>query len=275
MELKLSISNIAWPKEIRHEIYALLSRNGVTGIEVAPTKIAPWDDLTELVLMAERDLMATFGLKVSSYQALYFGCPGLALLEDESAFEALLKHTVRVARVSERLSHGGAGVFGAPRNRLRGRLGEPEAFDLGAERFLRLAEAVSSYGFTIMLEPAPPEYGGDFLRTEQECAAMVQQVAHRAFQLHVDTGCLTLANEDGLQIVTEYHDLIGHVHLSQPSLVPLEMSAVPTYTNFLRSLREVAYSGWTAIEMRETEEPIQAVDAAIRTIQAAMIESLE
>lgn len=274
MSLKLSISNIAWPADIRHEVYGLLSRNGVTGIEVAPTKIAPWDDLTEAVLGAERDLMATFGLTVSSYQALYFGCPGLALLEDEAAFEALLKHTVHVARVAEQLSQGGGGVFGAPRNRLRGRLDEAEAFDLGAERFAKLAESVSPHNFTIMLEPAPPEYGGDFLPTERDCAAMVRRVAHPAFRLHVDTGCLTLAGEDGTEIVTEYHDLIGHVHLSQPSLAPVEMSAAPAYVGLLRSLREVGYGGWTAIEMRESDQPMQAVEAAIRTVHTAVAGSL-
>lgn len=270
MSLKLSISNIAWPADIRHEVYGLLSRNGVTGIEVAPTKIAPWDDLTEAVLVAERDLMATFGITVSSYQALYFGCSGVALLEDEAAFEALLKHTVRIARVAEHLSQGGGGVFGAPRNRLRGRLDEAEAFELGAERFTKLAEAVSPHNFTIMLEPAPPEYGGDFLRTERDCAAMVQHVAHPAFRLHVDTGCLTLAGEDGAEIVTAYHDLIGHVHLSQPSLAPVEMSAAPAYADLLRALHGVGYGGWTAIEMRESDQPMQAVEVAIRTVHTAL-----
>ncbi|WP_238282868.1 sugar phosphate isomerase/epimerase family protein, partial [Methylobacterium goesingense] len=188
----------------------------------------------------------------------------------EPAFEALLKHTVRVARMAEQLSQGGGGVFGAPRNRLRGRLSEAEAFELGAERFAKLAKAVSSYGFTIMLEPAPPEYGGDFLRTERDCAAMVQCVAHPAFRLHVDTGCLTIAGEDGAEIVAKYHNLIGHIHLSQPSLAPVEMSAMPTFACLLRSLREAAYSGWTAIEMRESDLPMQAVEVAIRTVHAAL-----
>ena len=37
--MKLSVSNIAWNIEEEQEIFDILLSNGVTGIEVAPTKI--------------------------------------------------------------------------------------------------------------------------------------------------------------------------------------------------------------------------------------------
>ncbi len=191
--MQLSVSNIAWPAETRERIYALLSREGVSGIEMAPTKIGPWETLEKNAIAAEGRLIASYGLVVSSYQAIFFGRSDLQLLGDNGSFEKMKEHTVRVAQIAEQLSGGGVGVFGAPRNRRRGALDEQDAFDLGVERFGRLAEAIAPYGFVLGLEPAPAEYEGDYLQTTTACAQMVRAVSHPSLQLHIDTGCLELA----------------------------------------------------------------------------------
>ncbi|GJE83886.1 hypothetical protein [Methylorubrum thiocyanatum] len=104
---RLSISNIAWPTDLSDQVYALLADANVTGLEVAPTKLASWQDLTEEFARTERHRICRAGLQVSSYQALYFNQPDCQLLGDAASFEAMREHTVRVATFAEHLSKGG------------------------------------------------------------------------------------------------------------------------------------------------------------------------
>jgi sugar phosphate isomerase/epimerase len=268
MMRRLSVSNIAWPTESRQTIYELLRNLGVQGVEVAPSKIAPWDRLDEKVIKAERDLMESFGLSVSSYQALYFGRPDLQLLGDEASFEELRSHTIRVARLAESLSGGGAGVFGAPKNRIRGGLTEEEAAKLGAERLARLADSVAPYDFVLVLEAAPEEYGGDFLQTAAACAKMVETVGHSALRLHLDTGCLEITGEDGKSFISDNSHLLRHVHLSRPQLAAVDSSAQPLLSQISSQLDAIGYDKWVAIEMRETRDFVSCITNAIEAVCA-------
>ncbi|GJE80317.1 sugar phosphate isomerase/epimerase family protein [Methylorubrum thiocyanatum] len=264
---RLSISNIAWPTDLSDQVYALLADARVAGLEIAPTKLAPWQDLTEELARAEGDRIRQAGLQVSSYQALYFDRPDCQLLGDAASFEAMRKHTVRVATFAEHLSRGGAGVFGAPRNRQRGQLTSENAFELGVQRFRCLAEAVAATGFTIVLEAAPEEYGGDFLATTAQCAAMVRAVSHPSFGLHFDSGCLAFTGESAQDIIREHHDIIAHVHLSKPKLAPIVEADAPIYAPLLSNLDDVGYSSWAAIEMREADDPLKVIGEAISAIR--------
>lgn len=267
---RLSISNIAWPSSLNDRVYALLADANVAGLEIAPTKLAPWQDLTEEVARVEGRRIRKVGLQVGSYQALYFDRPDCQLLGDTASFKAMREHTVRVATFAEHLSGGGPGVFGAPRNRQRGQLTTENAFELGAQRFWCLAEAVAATGFIIVLEAAPEEYGGDFLGTTAQCAAMVRAVDHPSFRLHVDTGCLTFTEENVQEIISENHDIITHVHLSKPKLAPVAGADAPLYAPLLSALDDVGYGGWTAIEMREADDPLMAIGEAVSAINSSI-----
>lgn len=263
---RLSISNIAWPTDISDQVYALLADANVPGLEVAPTKLAPWHALTEEVARAEGRKIREAGLQVSSYQALYFGRPDCQLLGDAASFDAMREHTVRVATFAEHLSGGGPGVFGAPRNRQRGQLTAEDAFEFGAQRFRCLADSVAATGFIIVLEAAPEEYGGDFLLTTAQCAAMVRAVNHPSFLLHVDTGCLAFTGESAQDIIRENYDIIAHVHLSKPKLAPIAETDAQLYVPVLTELYASGYRGWTAIEMREVDDTLIIIREAVSAL---------
>ena len=46
-----------------------------------------------------------------------------------------------------------------------------------------------------MMEANPPEYGADFVTRAAEAIELVKAVNHPGFRLHLDTGCMTLAND--------------------------------------------------------------------------------
>lgn len=264
---RLSVSNIAWPHSDRRAIYSDLATAGFQGVEVALTKFASWDELDHDKVIIERELLEIYDLSVSSYQSLYFGRPDLQLLGDTDSYDALVEHTIRVASLAEAMSGGGPGVFGAPRNRLRGKLDEKSAFDLGADRLCKLANAVAPMGFVLVLEPAPPQYGGDFLMTEAACAEMVRQVNHPSLRLHVDIGCIALAGEVRDEIVENHIDIIEHVHISKPQLAPVGVDDRPRNLSLLQLLSGLDYKGWVAIEMREVMDSHAALNAAVASLQ--------
>ncbi|WP_407530175.1 sugar phosphate isomerase/epimerase family protein [Methylobacterium oryzisoli] len=268
--IRHSISNIAWNTEHKESVYTFLSNQGFEGVEVALTKFAPWEMLDHDIVEAERALLKSHNLTVSSYQALFFGKTHLQLLGEPASFRELIDHTVKVARIAQQLSGGGVGVFGSPRNRLRGTLSEREAQDIGAERFHHLAEAIAPYNFVLALEPAPTLYGGDFLLDTSACAAMVRQVNHPSLRLHLDTGCVNIAGDDGGTLVTQFGHLIAHVHLSRPQLAPIDSNAVSANQNTFRALLSQGFKGWIAIEMRETKQAFQDITSAVQALQSAL-----
>jgi len=269
--MRLAVSNIAWSDADKMNVYGELKKLGVAGVEIAPTKFSDWTVLDAKKVKTERDLLCDFGLAVSSYQAIYFGRPELQLLQEERSFQDLLKHTVMVAEIAAMMSDGGIGVFGAPRNRIKGSLSVEDATKLGAERLLMIAEAIHGLRFILALESAPAHYGGDFLMTAQECADMVFRIAHPAIRLHLDTGCLLLAGEDAGLLPTKFKSILVHAHASEPDLVTFD-APMASHTEFAGSLRRSEYSRWLAIEMRQAAFPIAALGRAVDYVKAIYFE---
>ena len=118
--MKLAVSNIAWDTGADDAAASLLSREGVGGIELAPTKwradafAAPAQDVAAL-----RKEWEDRGLPIVAMQSLLFGRPELQLLAVERKRAALFDHLRTVADFA-----AGVGarclVFGSPKNRVRG-----------------------------------------------------------------------------------------------------------------------------------------------------------
>ena len=54
-----------------------------------------------------------------------------------------------------------------------------------------------------------------------DTAQVVQQTAHPAIRMQFDTGALTINGEDPTTVLQTGAALIGHVHASEPKLLPL------------------------------------------------------
>lgn len=50
---------------------------------------------------------------------------------------------------------------------------------------------------------------------------MVNQIAHPAVGMQFDIGALTINGEDPAIVLEDYAPLIGHIHASEPDLLPL------------------------------------------------------
>ena len=261
---RLGVSNLAWPARAEASALALLAARGAHGVEVAPTRIAPWDEITPQRLSSFRQGCVQAGLSVSSLQAIFFLRPDVSLLGDAAGFAAMAEHVRRVAGIAQALGAGVA-VFGAPRSRLRGALSPEDAMARGADRLCRLGEIADAGGLTLAIEPVPALYGADFLEHAAEVVEIVRRAAHPRVRSHLDTACVELGGDDIATAIRGAAPSLAHFHIAEPQLGgfarPLGGHAAAG-----AALDAIGYAGWVVIEMREVE----AADAGLGAIATAI-----
>ena len=255
--MKLACSNIAWTPHDCPEILDLLREQGITGIEIAPTKIWPrWEDATPRLAEAYGTWLRGEGFDVPALQAVLFGRPE-ARLFDDAGERVLVSHLARVAEIAEAFG-AAAVVLGAPRQRDRGVLSKDAAFERAAAVFQRAAEVFAAHGTSLCIEPNPRRYDCNFIVNAREGAELVRRVDHPGFGLHLDSAAMFLENDDLMQLWPDVAPLVRHFHISEPDLGDFATPQIPHHEN-LAFLDSVGYENWCSVEMREPALPLATV----------------
>jgi sugar phosphate isomerase/epimerase len=263
MSPRLAISNLAWGRESHHAVLRLLAENGISGVEMAPTRIADWPDLTTENLRAYRQRVESEGLEISSLQAIFFSRPDAQLFGDAASFAACLDHLRRVTDIATVLNARVA-VFGAPRNRNRGSLPVSDARKLAIDRVGQMGEITIAGQLVLGLEPIPAGYGGDFLTNAEEVIEFVRDLNHPGVKVHLDTGCAMIGGDDIGSAIRGSRALLAHFHVSEPMLGGFDKPVAP-HKAAADALKKIEYDRWIAIEMKEAvPEPIPAITRAIQ-----------
>ena len=268
---KLAVSNLAWTGR-DDQILPLLSFLGVEGVEVAPAKVAPWEQLSVASMAEFRQRAEGYGLKISSFQAFLFGKPELQLLGDEASFKALCEH---MEFVGELAATAGAEVlvFGAPKNRLLLGHTTETAHRLAHNRFSKIADIVVGHGVKLALEAIPAAYGSEFMRSYRESLALAREVAHPGLAFHLDTGCTWVHGDDIAMAINEAGGDISHFHVSQPNLI--DFSEPANYQiEAAAALNSACYERWICIEMLETLDPVQSLIDAVNYVSNTYLRQL-
>lgn len=219
--MRIAISNIAW--DIAEDIFVakLLGKFGVDAIDVAPGKYFPDPANTkDEEVVNVRRWWADHGIEITGMQALLFGTLGLNVFGDSKSREAMLEHLRAVCRIGAGLGATRL-VFGSPKNRDRLGLSDDKALEQAITFFRCLGNAAEEHGVIVCLEPNPIQYGANFMTTSAETANVVAAVGHRAIQMQFDTGALTINGESPYTVLESSARFIGHIHASEPDLVPL------------------------------------------------------
>jgi sugar phosphate isomerase/epimerase len=262
--MRLSISNIAWDVTEDAAVADLLQRKDIDAIDIAPGKYFPEPTEATPEQMAEvRRWWNQRGISIVGMQSLLFGTLGLNLFGSADARDAMLRHLEAVCRVA-----AGVGaqwlVFGSPKNRDRSGLTDQQTEQIALPFFRKLGSIAQRAGVTVCLEPNPEHYGANFLTRSDDTAAMVRLIDHPAIRMQLDTGSLALSDEDPAAILRNHGDLIGHIHASEPDLMPLGDRNAP-HAKAAQSLRQCLPGSVVTIEMVATrEEPhLQSIERAI------------
>ncbi|HBM90557.1 MAG TPA: hypothetical protein DD400_01570 [Rhodospirillaceae bacterium] len=270
--MPLAISNIFWSQEEDDKALPLARSSGAKGIEVAPTRIAPWGELNVRKAKDYRQRLKDLDLQIPSLQAILYGCKDMQLLGEEDAFNRLLEHFKFVAEIA---GHLGAMrlVFGAPKYRLRGALGEKEAFDLAVKRLGPVAQIMKDAGVTLVFEAVPATYGCDFIQSTQEARQLVKAVNHDGLRLHLDIGAMITAQEEPETLVQKSASLLSHVHFSVPGLGFLtELGDIGVALD--SALVSINYAGWIALEIMPQKEALENLEKMILLARGTFIHTL-
>ena len=219
--MRLAISNIAWDISEDEDIAKLLMQYGIDAIDIAPGKYFPEPaKATDEEISRVKNWWFAHGIEITGMQALLFGTSGLNVFGSPEVQDAMLQHLTAVCRIAAGLGATRL-VFGSPKNRDRTGLNDEQTMEIAIPFFTRLGEVAQSYGVMICLEPNPPCYGANFMTTSAETAEVVRQVAHPAIRMQLDTGALAINGEEPSEVLQNSAILIGHIHSSEPNLVPL------------------------------------------------------
>lgn len=268
--MRIAISNIAWDAAEDARVADLLARHRVDAIDVAPSRYFDDPESATASQAAEvRDWWASRGIEITGMQALLFGTTGLNMFGAAAARDRMLERLAAVCRIGARLGARRL-VFGSPRNRDRAGLGDEAVMSQALSFFRALGEIAGSEGVCICIEPNPSRYGCNFMTTTAEAAAVVRAVGHAAIRLHLDTGTLAINGEEAADAIRANADIIGHVHASEPDLVPLGDGGAP-HADVARTLRAMLPGAVVSIEMVATKsEPhLQAIERALGVARRA------
>ncbi len=219
--MRLAISNIAWDVLEDDHVAQLLAEFDIDAIDIAPSKYFPDPAAaTKENIEKVRKWWSEKGIEITGMQALLFGTTGLNIFDGPDIQKALLAHLAAICYISEKLGASRL-VFGSPKNRDRSGLSDDQALNEAASFFLRLGDIAQTHGVIVCLEPNPPRYGANFMTSSAETAHVVSTVGHKAIRMQFDTGALEINKESPEVVLANSAHLIGHIHASEPDLVPL------------------------------------------------------
>ena len=99
------------------------------------------------------------------------------------------------------------------------------------------------------VEPNPPIYGTNFLNTTVQAIQFVRKLNQSGIGINIDIGTM-IYNREGIELLEENMDLINHIHISEPNLVPIEIKDL--HSQVAQSLRKCNYQNFISIEMKKT-----------------------
>ena len=219
--MRLAISNIAWDVSEDEDVARLLQKYSIDAIDIAPGKyFANPANATQSDMERVKHWWSDRGIEITGMQALLFGTVGLNVFGSKEVQNNLLERMAAVCRIGSGLGATRL-VFGSPKNRDRTGLSNEQALTEAVTFFRHLGDIALAQGVIICLEPNPTAYGANFMTTSEETAHVVRSIEHPSIRMQLDTGAITMNNEDPIAVLQNSSSLIGHIHASEPNLLPL------------------------------------------------------
>ncbi len=245
------------PRRIIEHVAAL----GYDGIEWSPYTLAEHaDQFTAAQRRELRTMSADAGVAVVGLHWLFVKPPGLALCSADAALRA------RTTDYLRRLVHlcgdlgGKIMVFGSPKQRhIPADVARPIATGWAAEAFAACAEDAAARDVTLCLEALPADLT-NFLNTNAEVRALVDQVAHPRVRMMVDVKSMsaeTLSIADNIRACRGRFD---HVHANDANLKGPGFGDTD-YRPIAAALREVGFNGYVSVEVFDYTEGAEAIAA--------------
>ena len=247
---------------------------GYTGIEFAPyTMHKNAYEITGDQRESVRRLADGEGLEVVGLHWLLAFTQGYYLTSPErDVRQQTSLYLQELARLCRDLG-GKILVLGSPkqRNLLTGVTHE-QAMGYAADVLREAIPTFMECGTTLAVEPLGPEEG-DFLRTANLGAELVEMVDSPHCQLHLDVKAMSSEGGPIDEIIRRHAHRTAHFHANDANRQGPGMGEID-FVPILKALKEVNYSGWVSVEVfdyapgvetlaRESLENLRKAEAAI------------
>ena len=247
--MKLSVSNIAWSPERDETVLNLLKKHGFSGVEIAPTRLfpeAPYDRIGEAKTL-QNDLENRFKLEISSMQSIWYGVSDriFGTAEERTRLTAYSHKAICFAEAVNCQNL----VFGCPRNRSLPDGADPQ---IALPFFRELGEYAKDHHTVVALEANPPIYHTNYINTTREALSLIRDVGSEGFRLNLDVGTM-VENREDVSVLEGSEQLIHHVHISEPGLVPVQKREL--HRELAAFLRSFGYEGYVSIEVKRQDDP--------------------
>lgn len=271
--MKLAVSNIAWTNEEEKDVAKKLQELGVKYIEVAPTK--KWDDPTtasDSELEEYKKFWESYGIEIIAFQSMLFNRPDLKIFESEQLRDDTKDFLEKFIAIAPKLG-ARVMVFGSPKNRQKGELGEPQATQVASLFFADIGNAAQKNNTCFCIEPNPTAYACDFVVNAKEGIEFVNKVNNNGFGLHLDIAGMTLAGDNVVDSINDANKMIRHFHISAPYLEQVEDREDVDYRGAAKALKDIGYDNFVSIEMKPGNpgENLNRVEKAVRFSQSVFV----
>jgi sugar phosphate isomerase/epimerase len=269
MTLRYAICNETFEGWEHERVCRFVAGLGYTGLELAPFTLAPL--ITDVPADRRRLLRQQAedsGLSLIGLHWLLAKTEGLQLTApEESVRRRTADYLGELARCCRDLG-GDLMVFGSPKQRpVPPGCNRSQATDFAADTFRRAAPHFADCGVRLALEPLAPSET-DFLTTCAEACALLDQLDHPNFTLHLDVKALSSEGKPVPELIRRYARRTGHFHANDPNRRGPgfgETDFVPIF----RALRDGGYEGWVSVEVFDySPDPETIARESLRTMRA-------
>lgn len=265
--MRLAISNLAWAPANELTVAERLPALGVSGVELACTKIWPHPlEVADCEIARVRHFWESRGLTIVALQSLLFEKPDLRIFADADQRAGATCYLRGMIQLAEKLG-ASALVFGSPKNRLIGSRSSDDVWPEAVAFFRELGEYAAECNTSLCIEPNPTAYGCDFLTRAADARRMVLEVDRPGCRLHLDSACMALAGDEPAATFQNCAPLVGHFHISEPNLAPVGAGEF-NHASFGRAIAEFAPIDWVSIEMKPATDELAAIGRACAAARA-------
>lgn len=232
---------------------------GYTGIEFAPFTIhrnayeIPAERRESIRRQVDEAGLQTIGLHwlLAFTEGYYLTSP------DAEVRKRTSEYLGELARLCRDLG-GHLMVLGSPaqRNLLPG-VTHDQAMAYAADVVRRCVPTLEECRVTLALEPLGPQEG-DFLRTADLGAELMDLVASPWCRLHLDVKAMSTENEPIVEILRKHASRMAHFHANDANRRGPGMGQID-FVPILRTLQQIGYTGWVSVEVFDYEPGVEAL----------------
>jgi sugar phosphate isomerase/epimerase len=222
---------------------------GYQGLELAPFTLAP--RITDVTAARRRELRRQaeeHDLQIIGLHWLLAKTEGFQLTSpDTRVRQNTADYLVELARCCRDLG-GSILVFGSPaQRRIPAGASREQATEWAVDTFRRALPGIAQTGTRVCLEPlSPPE--ADFMNTAAEAIAILEQLQHPSFALHLDVKAMATDEAPAPELIRKHVGRLGHFHANDTNRRGPGFGDTD-FVPIFQALRASGYSGWVSVEV--------------------------